>query len=242
MPALKLEVLPREVLGKKVKALRREGLTPGNIYGRGVESRAVQADTPTLVQLLRTAGRNAIVTLTVHGEDAPRSVMMRGVQKHPVTDVILHVDFYQVSLTEKMRAEVPLVLVGTAPAVTELGGILLQSMDRVSVEALPGDIPAHFELDVSRLEKFDDALHVSDLELGPNVTLLSDPEYVIGKVAAPRLAAELEAEAEAEAEAAAAEAAEAAAEEGVAPEEEAAEAEKAEEAPEGEAEEKAGEE
>lgn len=231
MPALKLDVLPREVLGKKVRALRRDGLTPGNIYGRGVESRAVQADTPTLVQLLRTAGRNTIVTLTVHGEDAPRSVMMRGVQKNPVTDAILHVDFYQISLTEKMRADVPLVLVGTAPAVTELGGVLLQSMDRVSVEALPGDIPGHFELDVSRLEKFDDALHVRDLVLDPSVTLLTDPEYVIGKVAAPRLAAELEAEAEAAA--AAAEAV---------PAEEAAEAEKAEEAPEAEVKEKAGEE
>lgn len=232
MPDLELQVLPREVLGKKVKALRRQGVTPANIYGHGIESRAVQADTSTVAHLLRTAGRNAIISLQVQGEDASRSVMVRAAQRDPVTDRLLHVDFYQVSLTEKMRAEVRVVLVGTAPAVTELGGVLLQGLDSVTVEALPGDIPPQFEVDVSRLEQFDDSIHVKDLVLGPSVTLLTDLEPVIAKVAAPRLAAELEAEAEA----AAAEAEEAAA---AVAEEEAAEAvEAAEEAPEEAAEEK----
>jgi large subunit ribosomal protein L25 len=226
MPDLDLQVLPREVLGKKVRALRRQGMTPANIYGRGVESRAVQAETSTVMHLLRTAGRNAIITLTVQGEDGPRSVMMRSVQRDPVTDRLLHVDFYQVSLTEKMRAEVPLVLVGSAPAVSEFGGVLLQGLDSISVEALPGDIPGHLEVDVSGLEQFDDGVHVKDLVLSPNVVLLSDPELVVAKVAAPRLAAELEAEAAAAEE-----------EEAVAKEAEAAK-EEAEEAAEGPAEEK----
>ncbi len=230
MPDLALQVLPREVLGKKVKALRRQGMTPANIYGRGVESRAVQAETATVMHLLRTAGRNAVITLTVQGEDGPRSVMMRGVQRHPVTDRLLHVDFYQVSLTEKMRAEVPLVLVGSAPAVSDLGGVLLQGLDSISVEALPGDIPGHLEVDVSGLEQFDDGVHVKDLVLGPNVALLTDPELVVAKVAAPRLAAELEAEAAA------------AEEEAVAKEAEAVEegAEEAAEGPAGEKEEEEG--
>jgi len=231
MPDLELQVLPREVLGKKVKVLRRQGMTPANIYGHGVESRAVQAETSLLVHLLRTAGRNAIISLHVEGEGAPRPVMVRAAQRQPVTDRLLHIDFYQVSLTEKMRAEVPVVLVGTAPAVTELGGVLLQGLDSVSVEALPGDIPAHLEVDVSGLEQFDDSIHVKDLVLGPNVTLLTDLEPVIAKVAAPRLAAELEAEAEA----AAAEAEEAVVAEAVEAEE------AAEEAPEEAAEEKKGE-
>ena len=210
MPDLELQVLPREVLGKKVKVLRRQGMTPANIYGHGVESRAVQAETSVLVHLLRTAGRNAIISLQVQGEGAPRPVMVRAAQRNPVTDRLLHIDFYQVSLTEKMRAEVPVILVGTAPAVTDLDGVLLQGLDSVSVEALPGDIPAHLEVDVSRLEQFDDSIHVRDLVLGPNVTLLTDLEPVIAKVAAPRLVAELEAEAAAaEAEAAAEKAVEA---------------------------------
>jgi large subunit ribosomal protein L25 len=230
-----LEVLPREVLGKKVKALRREGLTPANIYGHGLESQAVQADTPTLVNLLRSVGRNAVLTLHVRGEKAPRPVMVRAVQRNPVTDNVLHVDFYQVSLTEKMRADVPLVLVGSAPAVADQGGVLLQSLDSVSVEALPGNIPAHIEVDVSRLEQIDDAVHVRDLTLGPEVALHTEPELVIAKVAAPRIAAELEAEAAAAAAEEEAAAVAAAAKERVEAEEAAAEA------PEEAAEEKEGE-
>jgi large subunit ribosomal protein L25 len=230
-----LKVVPREVLGKKVKALRREGLTPANIYGHGLESQAVQADTPTLAHLLRSVGRNAVLTLHVQGEKAPRSVMVRAVQRNPVNDYLLHVDFYQVSLTEKMRADVPVVIVGSAPAVADLGGVLLQSLDSVSVEALPGNIPAHLEVDVSRLEKIDDAVHVSDLTLDPDVVLHTDLELVIAKVAAPRIAAELEEEAAAAAAEEEEAAVAAAAEEGVEAEE------AAEEAPEEAAEEKEGE-
>jgi len=224
MPDIELSVKPREVLGKKVAALRRQGVTPANVYGRKLESKAVQVETAALTHLLRSAGRNVIVQLRVEDEKSSRPVMLRGVQRDPVTSRILHVDFYQVSLTEKMRAEVPLVLIGEAPAVAELGGILLQSVDSIMVEGLPGDIPVHVEVDVSGLARFDDAVHVRELPIDPTkVHVMTEPELVVAKVAAPRLAA-----AEEEEEAAAAEAAAAA----PAAAEEAAEAEEAkEEAP-----------
>ena len=209
MTDVQLSVTPRDVLGKKVAALRRQGLTPANVYGRNLESRAVQVETVVLTHLLRSAGRNVIVDLRIEGEDSPRPVMLRGVQRDPVTSRLLHVDFYQVSLTQKMRTEVPLTLVGDAPAVAELGGILLQSLDNIMVEALPGDIPVHLEVDVSGLNRFDDAVHVRELPIDlTKVHVMTDAEIVVAKVAAPRLAAAEEAE-----EAAAAEAAPAAAEE-----------------------------
>src|SRR3972149_2917736 len=130
MPDIQLPVKPREVLGKKVAALRRQGVTPAHVSGPHLGSKG-----------------------------------LRGVQRDPVTSKILHVDFYQVSLTQKMRSEVRLVLVGEAPAVGELGGVLLQSVDSIMVEALPGDIPAHVEVDVSALARFDDAVHVRDLAI-----------------------------------------------------------------------------
>jgi len=205
MADVQLSVTPRDVLGKKVAALRRQGLTPANVYGRNLESRAVQVETVVLTHLLRSAGRNVIVDLRIEDEDSPRPVMLRGVQRDPVTSRLLHVDFYQVSLTQKMRTEVPLTLVGDAPAVAELGGILLQSLDNIMVEALPGDIPVHLEVDVSGLSRFDDAVHVRELPIDlTKVHVITDAEIVVAKVAAPRLAAAEEAEEAAAAEAAAA--------------------------------------
>jgi large subunit ribosomal protein L25 len=194
MADVKLHVEPREVLGKKVRVLRSRGLTPANVYGHRVQSQALQADTATLTQLLRTAGRNVIIDLHVEGETKARPVVVRGAQRDPVNDKLLHVDFYQVSLREKMRAEVPLVLVGEAPAVSAHGGILLQGLDTVTVEALPGDIPSSIEVDVSSLAELDAGLFVKALVLDPKIQVLTDPELVVAKVAAPRLAAEVEEE------------------------------------------------
>ena len=190
MADIELSVKPRRVLGKKVAGLRREGVTPANVYGRNLESRAVQVETAVLTRLMHSAGRNVIIDLHIEDEESPRPVMLRGIQRDPVTSRLLHADFYQVSLTQKMRAEVPLVVVGVAPAVGELGGILLQSVDSIMVEALPGDVPAHVEVDVSALERIDAAVHVRELPIDPTkVYVMADSELVVAKVAAPRLVA-----------------------------------------------------
>jgi large subunit ribosomal protein L25 len=187
---LELSVAPRSVLGKRVRALRRGGLTPANVYGHRVESRALQVDTVTLARTLRALERNAILSLHIEGEKAPRPVMVRDIQRNAVTDRILHVDFYQVSLTEKMRADVPLLLTGKAPAVDDFGGILLQSLDSISVEALPADMPSHVEVDISVLSELDSSLHVKDLVLDPKLHLMTDLDVVIARVASPRTGVE----------------------------------------------------
>jgi large subunit ribosomal protein L25 len=188
MADIQLSVKPRGVLGKKVAALRRQGVTPANVYGRNLESKAVEVETVVLTHLLRSAGRNVIIELHIEGEGSPRPVMLRAVQREPATSRLLHVDFYQVSLTQKMRAEVPLILVGEAPAVAEFGGILLQSLDSITVEALPGDIPPHVEVDVTMLTRLDDGVHVRELPIDPTkVHVMTEAELVVAKVAAPRL-------------------------------------------------------
>jgi large subunit ribosomal protein L25 len=191
---VELAVTPRSILGKQVKRLRRQGITPANIYGHGVLSQAVQVPTPDLARTIRVAGRNTMLQLHVEGEKKSRPVFVHHVQRDPITDEFLHVDFYQVSLKEKIRLEVPLVIVGEAPAVGVYHGILLQSVSAITVEGLPTDLPPHIEVDISGLAEIDDVIHVKDLELSPGVTLLIDPELVVAKVAAPRLAEEAVAE------------------------------------------------
>lgn len=196
-----LQVLPRAVLGKKVAALRRNGQTPANIYGHRIESTAVQANTMELAHLMRSMGRNALVSLKVDGEGSPRTVMVRDVMRNPLDGKVLHVDFYQVNLTEKMKAEVPVVLTGTSDAVVTYGGVLMQMVDVIHVEALPGDLPSEYTVDVSQITELEQGIHVRDLNIDETkVTVMSDPDVIVAKVAAPRLAAEEEEAAAAEGE------------------------------------------
>jgi large subunit ribosomal protein L25 len=188
-----LKVAPRTVTGKKVAALRRGGQTPANVYGHRLESTSVQADTADLMHLLRAMGRNALVSLSIEGEGSARTVMVRDVARNPLDGNILHVDFYQVNMTEKMKADVPVILTGTSEAVTTYGGVLLQMVDVIHVEALPSDLPSEFTVDVSAITQLEQAIHVRDLSLETEkVTILSDPDIVLARVAAPRLAAEEE--------------------------------------------------
>jgi large subunit ribosomal protein L25 len=184
-----LSVAPRQVLGKKVKALRRGGHTPANIFGHKIESTPVQADTVELIHLLREMSKNAIVNLSVEGESAPRTVVVRDVARDPLRGTVLHVDFFQVSMTERMRAEVPVVLAGTSEAVATYGGVLLQMVDAIAVEALPGDIPAEFTVDVSVMTELEQSVHVRDLAIDESkITVHTDRDVVVARVAAPRLA------------------------------------------------------
>lgn len=189
----KLAVQPRTTLGKRVKALRRSGVTPANVYGHKLASAAVQADTVELTRLLRGSTRNAIIDLTISGETAVRPVIIREISRDAVTERILHVDFYQVNMAEKMRAEVPVVLTGTSEAVGTYGGVLLQTLDNISVEALPADIPVEFVVDVSVLTELEQTVHVRDLPVDTTkVTLHTDPDVVVARVASPRVATEAE--------------------------------------------------
>ncbi len=177
---VELKASRRQVLGKAVKRLRRQGLTPANIYGKGIESLAIQVPTHDLRHLLRHAGRHEIVYLQVDGQEE-RPCFIRAIQKDPISDELLHVDFQQVSLTERVRLEVPLHLVGEAPAADRYGAMVLQLLDVVLVEGLPTALPPFIEVDLSRLEAPDSVIHVSDLQPPPGVVILTDPEAVVAR-------------------------------------------------------------
>lgn len=172
-----LNVARRETLGKKVKAMRRAGTVPANIYGRHVDSVAVQVQFDDLRNILRHHNKNDILYLQVDGEERP--TFMRDVQRNPVTDRILHVDFLQISLTETVRMEVPIHIVGKAPAVETYGGILTHPSTTVMVEALPLNIPNMLEIDVSGLTEIGQTLHASDLTPPEGVTIISQEQTLV---------------------------------------------------------------
>jgi large subunit ribosomal protein L25 len=217
-------VEPRTELGKAVGRLRRSGVLPGNIFGRGVESTAVQLPTKEVQSLLKEHGFNTLVNLQVDGEDRPRSVVVRSVQRHPVNHRLQHVDFLQVDLARAITGQMPVTIVGESPAVHTYRGVLLQGTDHVSVEALPADMPTHLEVSIEGITELDGQVTVADLVVPPGVTVLSSPETMLARVTPPRITAEDEAVPEGEQPPAEAEAA---AEEG-APEEAAASEEAAE--------------
>lgn len=205
MANLALTARPRTVLGKKVKRLRRAGVTPANIYGHNVESLAIEADEHDLLLLLRRAGRTALIQVTIDGEGAARPVLVRDVSKRATNDQLLHVDFFQVSMLEKLLVDVPLTLTGTAPAVEQSDAVVVQNLDTVSVQCLPGDIPSHIDVDISVLVDLASSIFVRDLLPPAGVEIMTDGDVSVVTVTAQSQEVEEEPEAEAaEAEAVAA--------------------------------------
>jgi large subunit ribosomal protein L25 len=135
-----------------------------------------------LKQLLSKVGRNALISLKVDGDKKRRMVMLRDIQRDPLTGSLLHVDLFQVEMTHKVRADVPLVFVGEAPAAKSSRAMLIESLTELHVEALPADLPPHIEVDLSVLEEIEQAIHVRDVAAGDGVEVLTDPDQVIARV------------------------------------------------------------
>jgi large subunit ribosomal protein L25 len=183
MKRLELEVFKREVTGKKVRFLRRKGIVPANIYGHGIDSTAINVDAKSLKHLLAHAGMTDLISLKIGDSKNPLRVLVREVQKNPLTDDLLHVGFYQVKMTQKIKVDVPLVFVGEAPVLKKVkNSSILHLIDSLHIEALPDDLPHSLEVDVSGLEEADQAIHIKDIPLGHDITLLSDPEQMAVKV------------------------------------------------------------
>ena len=188
----------RSVTGKKVRRLRRRGVIPVHLYGAEIEPVNLQVDDRTLNRVLPQVGTNVPVSVEFEGQEMENICFVREVQRNPVTDAVIHVDFLRVDVTKTISAEVPLALVGTSPAVTQMAGTLLQNIQSLSIEALPMDMPAEIPVDVSVLADFDVTLLVGDVDVPGNVAVLNDPEDAIARVAPPRLEVEFEDEEEGE--------------------------------------------
>ena len=198
MEGLTLATDKREITGKKVAILRRDGITPIHLYGTGIESQSLQCDTATVSKIVLQAGTNIPVTVTVPGNSEENVCFVREVQYHPVTDRLIHVDFMKVDVTRTVRAEVPIIISGLSPAVRNLGGTLLQPLQSVTVEALPMNIPPMFSLNSDLLIDFDTNFYVSDLEAPDNISIINDEEDLVAGVVAPRIEREVSLDGDAE--------------------------------------------
>ncbi len=187
-----LKVSPRHTLGKKVKAQRRKGLTPVNLYGPNIESISLEAETSQLERLIISVGRNALVTIRV--EDKPRLVMLRDIQRDPLTGSLLHVGLFQIEATHQVKVEVPLALHGEPALVKSRRAMLIQGLTSLHVEGLPTELPRSIEVDLSALEEIGQAIHVRDIPVGDGIAVLNDPDQVVAHLIETRLPAEEEKE------------------------------------------------
>jgi large subunit ribosomal protein L25 len=194
---LQISVVARELTGKRTKRLRAAGVVPAVVFGKTAGSVPVQLDVKAFEALYREAGRTSIVRVSVDGGTST-SVVIKSVQRHPLSGRALHVDFFAPDLTQEMLVDIPLVFVGKAPAVEETGGSLFTSLDHLKVKALPSDLPHEITVDVSPLVDLEAAIHVSDLPVAANVTVLNEPDELVAKVMPPRVEEEPEVEAELE--------------------------------------------
>lgn len=187
MDRVELSASTRQLLGKKVRFLRRQGITPANLYGHGLKSTALQIETLHLKHVLAQAGKTGLIAFKVDDETQPKTVMVRDVQRDPRNGELLHVDLYQVRMDEKIRLEIPLRFIGEAPAVKSSGGILLQNLNSLEVECLASALSASIEVDLSSLAEIDQALHVRDIPVPEMVTVLTDPEQLVVKIMPSRV-------------------------------------------------------
>jgi large subunit ribosomal protein L25 len=179
----------REVTGKAVSRMRKDGRLPAVVFGHGMASANVSLDTHDFEQLRRRTGPNALIELSVDGEKS-KPVLVQHIQVHPVNRRPLHVDLFAVRMTEELTVDVPLVATGDAPAVSMHGGTLLHPSESVRVKALPDHLPQSIEYSVESLVDFDTTVKVADLTIPGDVTLLTDPDEIIATVQRPRVEVE----------------------------------------------------
>jgi len=195
MDELTLQAGKREVSGKKNRFLRRQGITPVHIFGHNVKSQALQCDTLQLTNILKHAGTTRLISLKIEGEKQPKSVFVREIQRNALSKHLIHVDFYQVKRGEKMAVDVPIVLVGEAPAMKAKGRMLSSGITSLHIECLPDKVPPQIEVDISVLEDVEHSIYVKDIVLDTDITVHAEPEQLVVKVAEILVKAEAEEEA-----------------------------------------------
>jgi large subunit ribosomal protein L25 len=183
MEEIVLHAKKRDKIGKRVKALRREGGLPAIIYGGSIDPTPITLDARDASRVLSGVTSSHMIAVDVDGERL--NVLVRERQREPILGSLLHVDFLAVSLTETLRANVMIELVGDAPAVKEFGFILVSGVEALEVESLPQNLPERVLVDISKLSEIGDAIYVRDIELASEVEVLTDPEEMVALVTAP---------------------------------------------------------
>ncbi len=185
------EIETRIITGKKVKVLRRAGITPANIYGPGIESQAVQANSADLEKTLSKSGYTQLITLK-RPADKDRQVLVKDLQRDILTGQLLHVDFHQVSLTEKVKVSVPIIFKGEARASRRNDLNVLDHLNSIEVECLPTEIPESVTIDISKLAEAGDRLFVSDLIVVEKISILTRADEILVSVSQARIEEKIE--------------------------------------------------
>ena len=191
-----LEAEPRTTLGKKVRSLRRDGITPANLYGRGQESISLQIATRSIQKAMGSGATFGIVDLQIQGEKQSRSVLLRRIQREAVTREILHVDLYQVEEDRPVRTVIPVQLIGTAPVSMIRDVLITQELHELEIESLPKFIPNLIEVDISSLTDPEQQILVGDITPPENVTISLDDSTAIVRTSYSRVAAQVAAQEE----------------------------------------------
>ena len=173
----------RSVIGKKVGVLRREGKLPGVIYGHNFDTTAILMDNKEVTKILNSITSSTIITINLDGKE--HAVLVREKQKDYIRNQFIHIDFQAVSLTEKIRTKVGVVLSGTAPAVKDFSGVVVEGLDAIEVEALPTDLPERFVVNISGLANIGDAIHVSDVVVPETVSVITPGDEFLVLITAP---------------------------------------------------------
>lgn len=180
MEKVVLKAVHRDVIGKHVKVLRREGKLPAVIYGHHLDPMPIMLDARDAGKTLTGLGPSTLVTIDVDGKSYP--TLVREKQRNKILGTLLHVDFLAVSMEEKLKADVSVSFVGVSPAVKDFNGILVSGLNTLSVECLPQDLPETVAVDISGLTEIGDTIYVRDLKVYDRVKILDDDDAVIVSV------------------------------------------------------------
>lgn len=182
MKRISLNAEKRIILGKQVSKLRKNGIIPGHVFGKKIETEHVSVKESDFIKVLKETGETGLVDLKI-GDEKVRPVLIRQIQKDPVRNKMLNIDFYQVNLTEKTTVSVPIILIGEEPEAVHSGeAVVIQPLMEIEVEALPTDLPEKIEVDITLLKAIDDVILVSALSVPEGVTILTEPESVVVKL------------------------------------------------------------
>lgn len=187
MEGLKLRATKRDLLGKKTRFLRRQGITPIHLFGHNLESLSLQCNTAELQRIIARAGMTRLLSCSIEADKQPKSVFIREIQRDEISGQLLHVDLYQVQKGGKIKVDVPIILVGEAPALKEKGRSLTHGVTSLSIECLPDKLPPQINVDLSPLEEKEQAIYVRDITLSPDITLNTDPDQMVVKVSEVRV-------------------------------------------------------
>lgn len=182
---IKLSAKIRKETGKKTRAIKESGKIPAVVYGHGVKNVLLEIDYREFQDIFKEAGESSLIELNIEGEKEKRPVLVHEIQKDPVTDKFIHIDFFQASLKEEVQVKVSLVLEGVSLAVKDLGGTLVKNISEIEVKALPQNLPHEIKISISGLNTFEDHILVKDLILPPGVKASAKPDEIVVSVAPP---------------------------------------------------------